>query len=135
MARVNLLLSLDPNEVEVYIQLQRKDGILAWETGYIDTGAEKSLFPLRILEMIDHTVLNSGIVIRQAGIAKQDFEVIEAKFTLRFEDLQGNTSNSMEVSAWFGDTADILIGFKDILEHATLFIDYRQSRTGWIELD
>lgn len=135
MPRINLLLSVDPNEVEAYIQLTRKDGVLAWETAYIDTGAEKSLFPLRILDMIEHTIVNQGLVLRQAGIAKQEFEVVEAKFTLRFEDFQGNSSNPIEVSAWFGDTADILIGFKDILEHATLYIDYRQTRTGWIELD
>jgi hypothetical protein len=73
-------------------------------------------------------------MIEQAGIARQAFQAIEAEVILRLEDLQGNTSPELTVRAWFADTDKIIIGFQDILDRATLYADFRQSRTGWIEI-
>jgi hypothetical protein len=133
MSRINLLLSIAPYEVEAYVRLKQTDGDSLLIMGYVDTGADKCLFPISFLETIEHKLLNSNIEIQQAGIAKHNFKAVEAKITLYFEDLQGNVSHHMEARAWFAETEDILIGIQDVLEHATLFVDYRQTRTGWIE--
>jgi hypothetical protein len=135
MSRINLLLSIMPYEVETYVRLKETDGEFLLIAGYVDTGADKSLFPIKLLETIEHTILNSDIEIQQAGIAQQYFKAVEAKITLYFEDLQGNVSHKMEARAWFAETDDVLIGIQDVLEHATIFIDFRQTRTGWIEFD
>lgn len=99
MSRINLLLSIAPYEVEVYVRLKQADGDSLLIMGYVDTGADKSLFPISFLETIEHSILNSDIEIQQAGIAKQGFKAVEAKITLYFEDLQGNTSHQMEARA------------------------------------
>jgi hypothetical protein len=135
MSRINLLLSVMPYEVETYVRLKQADGEFLLIVGYVDTGADKSLFPISFLESVEHNILNSDIEIQQAGIAKQSFKAVEAKVTLYFEDLQGNVSHHIEARAWFAETDDVLIGIQDLLEHATLFVDYRQTRTGWIEFD
>jgi hypothetical protein len=103
--------------------------------GIVDTGADTSLLPIGLLDTVEHTVLNSDIEVQQAGIAQQYFKAIEAKIILYFEDLQGKISSQREVRAWFTETDETLLGMVDILEYATLFIDYCQTRSGWIELD
>lgn len=133
MSRINLNLYLEPGMVEVYVNFKDKSGDFDTESGIIDTGAEQSLFPLRFLENYEHTIINSNLVIDQAGIAKQGFKAVEAIVTVYFEDTQGNISPEMQIRAWFADTEEIIIGFQDVLDRATLHIDYRQSRSGWIE--
>jgi hypothetical protein len=133
MARINLLLSTLPYEIEAYIRLKESNGNFELKKGYIDTGAEKSLFPLELLKYLEHKILDTGVEVGQAGIARQYFHAVEAEITLYFEDAQGNMSSVMRVRAWFADTEELIIGFQDILEHATLFVDFRQTRTAWIE--
>lgn len=133
MSRLNLYLSILPYEVETFVRIKGQDGEFIPKRAMIDTGADKSLLPRQLLNTIEHTIIDSQITIDQAGIAKQAFTAVEAKFTLYFEDLQGNATTAIEAQAWFAETDEILIGFQDILEHATLFIDFRQTRTGWLE--
>lgn len=61
-------------------------------------------------------------------------KAVEAQITLYFEDTQGNVSQKIEARAWFANTDKIIIGFQDILDRATLYADFRQSHTGWIEI-
>jgi hypothetical protein len=132
MARIKLMLYLQPGSVEVFVNFKEKSGEFNTEVAIIDTGAEQSLFPLKFLESYEHKIIKTNLVIDQAGIAKQGFNAVEAIVTLYFEDKQGNISEEMAVQAWFADTEEIIIGFQDILDRAELHIDYRQSQTGWI---
>lgn len=134
MVKVALKLTILPGKIETFIRFKAKAGHFEPKTGFIDTGAEISLFPLNILADLEHTIINPNIEIEQAGIAGQYFRAVEAQVTLYFEDAQGNTSPELAVRAWFADTDKIIIGFQNILERATLFVDFRQTRTGWIEL-
>lgn len=134
MARVALKLNILPGKIETFIRFKGKAGHFEPKTGFIDTGAEISLFPINILDDLEHNIIEPNIEIEQAGIAGQVFKAIEAEVTIYLEDLQGNTSPEIQVRAWFGDTDKVIIGFQDILDRAALHSDFRQSRTGWIEL-
>lgn len=134
MARVSLNLYLQPSMIEVYVHFKTQDGGSKLEVGFIDTGATVSLFPLSFLDELEHTIINRNIEIEQAGIAGNYFKAIEAEVNLYFEDSQGNTTPELTVRAWFANTSKIIIGFQDILDRATLYADFRQSRTGWIEV-
>jgi hypothetical protein len=133
MGRIQLNLYVQPGMVEAYVNFKDKLGNFKLRMAMIDTGAEQSLFPLKFLELYEHTIINPNLVIDQAGIAKQGFAAVEAIVTLYFEDIQGNRSSEMAVRAWFADTEEIIIGFQDVLDRARLTIDYLETRTGWIE--
>jgi hypothetical protein len=133
MAQIGLKLYVQPSFVEAYLQFKAKEGHFIAKTAFIDTGAHVSLFPLEFLDKLEHKITDKDIEIEQAGIAGQYFKALETEVTLYFEDLQGNSSSPMPVRAWFANTDKMIIGFQDILDRATLYIDYRQSRTGWIE--
>ena len=133
MAQVNLILNTHPSVIEAYIRLKAKAGHFEPSLAFIDTGATVSLFPLSFLDEIEAKIIDEDFEIEQAGIAGQYFKAIEAEVTLYFEDLQGNHSQHLKVRAWFADTTKVIIGFQDVLDRATLHVDYRQSRSGWIE--
>lgn len=91
MVRIALNLYLNPTQVEAFVVLKRKDGIEHRLVGIIDTGAEISLFPKSLLNILEHEIVSeTPITLEQAGIASQTFEVQEAIVTLQFEDQQGN---------------------------------------------
>ena len=132
MSQVALKLNTNPGVVEAFVRFKAKEGhFIAW-LAFIDTGAQVSLFPLSFLEKLEARIIDQDFEIEQAGIAVQGFKAVEAEITLYFEDLQGNESHPMLVRAWFAHTSKYIIGFQDILDRATLHIDYRQSQTGWI---
>ena len=135
MARVNLKLNLQPGVIESYIRFQAKAGHFEPKLGFIDTGAHVSLFPLSFLDEIEHRIIDENFEIEQAGIARQVFKAVEAEVTLYFEDLQGNQSPHLKVRAWFADTTKVIIGFQDILDRATLHIDYRQSQAAGLSFE
>jgi hypothetical protein len=120
--------------IEIYVRFKTQLGSSKLTVGFIDTGATVSLFPLNFLNELEHTIINPSIEIEQAGIAGQVFNAVEAEVQLYCEDTQGNVSPELTVRAWFADTSKIIIGFQDILDRATLYADFRQSRTGWIEI-
>jgi hypothetical protein len=133
--RLQLRLHIDPSEVLVFCNLERKDGILEKLSAIIDTGAAVSLLPDNLLDVIIYRPTEEGTVtIEQAGIAAQSFQAVEAFVTISLEDAQGNLTQSFEIRAWFGKTEKALIGFEDILDRAVLHIDMPQ-RTGWLEID
>jgi hypothetical protein len=137
MTRIELLLYLEPCFAEVYVSLKPVSG----ETHYriaatVDTGAETSFFPLTMLSEIEHSIVRTRrSLIEQAGIPEKVIEVTECVVTMFLEDLSGMRTKEFEATVWFADTTETLVGFKDILDRATLYIDYREKREGWIELD
>jgi hypothetical protein len=134
MARLNLVLINQPYEVQVFVRFKLRDGNFDTMVAVVDTGADICLFPRRWLETAEHTILDKDIVLEQAGIAKQAFEAIEAEITLYCEDALGNESTPIKVRAWFADTTKVILGFRDVLDRAKLYIDYQETRTGWIDL-
>jgi hypothetical protein len=134
MPRINLMLSIDPCQAEVFVRYKGTDGIFETEIGVVDTGAETSLFPKAWLDTAEHKLSDTTVVIEQAGIAKQSFDAFEAEIILKLEDSNGNISPELRVTAWFAQTDKVIIGFKDILDRAILFVDYLDTRTGWLEL-
>jgi hypothetical protein len=136
MLRIQLLINIDPGSAECVINFRRSDGTPYRTMGFIDTGAEVSLFPKSLLEKIDHRLSPRGkIEVEQAGIAHQVFSAVEAFIPLFLEDATGNQTSEFEARGWFTDTDVILIGFDGILDRATLYIDMRQTRSGWLEFD
>ncbi len=135
MSRIDLLLYVDPGEVEVIVNLKRKNAGYERLAATIDTGAAISLFPRYLLGEIDHQPLLQPVIIDQAGIAGQSFEAVEALVSLFLEDAKGNRTIELEIPCWFSDTQENLVGFAGLLDRATLFVDMRQTRTGWIEFD
>jgi hypothetical protein len=134
VAKINLILSIQPCEVEVGVSFKEIDGGFELNYGMIDTGAELSLFPKKWLNTAQHKILKENVSLEQAGIARQGFNAIEAEITLLLEDGQGNQSKPLIVRAWFADTTRVIIGFEGILDRAKLFLDYQENRTGWIEI-
>jgi hypothetical protein len=134
VARINLRLSVNPYEVEVFVRFKQVDGIFDTMMGVIDTGAAVSLFPTKWLETVEHRIIEKDFYIEQAGIAEQAFLAVEAEITIYCEDAQGNESAPMKVRAWFANTTKVILGFRDVLDHAKLYIDYQETRTGWIDL-
>jgi hypothetical protein len=133
MSRIALKLNANPGSIETYVRFKAKEGhYIAW-LGFIDTGAEVSLFPLNLLEKLEHKIIDENFEIEQAGITRQHFKALEAEITIYLEDLQGNQSEPMLIRAWFAQTTEYLIGFQDVLDRARLDIDYLETRTGWIE--
>jgi hypothetical protein len=135
MARLQLQLYVDPGQADVFVSLVRSNQTRTYRTvGTIDTGAEVCLMPLALLDQIEHRIINNKLEIEQAGIAGQGFSAIEAEVRLSLEDLNGNETRELKVRAWFAKTDVVLLGFRDLLEHAKLYIDM-PHRDGWIEID
>jgi hypothetical protein len=134
MARIQLTMYLAPGQAEVTCNLKSKDTTYERITATIDTGAEVSLLPLRLLDILEHRLSEAGkVTITQAGMAQRDFDAIEAYITIFLEDAAGNQTEPFEVLAWFTVTRQALIGFQDILDRAVLHIDMLQ-RTGCLEI-
>jgi hypothetical protein len=89
--------------------------------------------PKRLLPLLQTEIVTERNV-DQAGIAGQVFSAIEVRIKLFFEDAQGNETEEIEALVLFADTDIELIGFQDILDRAILHIDFRETRTAWIEL-
>ncbi|MBK9123195.1 MAG: hypothetical protein IPM16_08755 [Chloroflexi bacterium] len=100
----------------------------------MDTGAQISLLPLEILDLLeDAGSPQTRISLEQAGITRHSFEAVEARIALQFEDLEGNVSEVITAPCWFADTEVALIGFEGVLDRAVLHIDY-PGRIGWIDV-
>ena len=135
MTHIHLRVSIQPGEITTFCNLIRKDNTLERITATIDTGAEVSLFPKELLDVIQHRLTKEGdLTIAQAGIAAQDFKVTEAYITISLEDTKGNITKPFEILAWFAATEVRLIGFQDVLDRATLHIDMPE-RDAWLEID
>lgn len=71
MAKINLILSVQPCEVEMGVSFKGTDGGFELNYGMIDTGAELSLFPKKWLITAQHKILKDNVSLEQAGIARQ----------------------------------------------------------------
>jgi hypothetical protein len=135
MSRIQLLVYVDPSEIEIICKLKFKDGTFERLAAIVDTGAAVSLFPISLLAESDHRLTERrSITIDQAGIAQQSFEAIEAYITIMLEDASSNSTLPFEIMAWFADTNQPLIGFDDVLDRAVLHVDMLQ-RIGWLDID
>jgi hypothetical protein len=135
MARLQLRTYRDPGQVEVFLNIKRKDGGYDKRAAIVDTGAQVSLLPEFLMGGLDLRLGERGsFTIEQAGIAKQTFQAREAYITVYLEDASGNRTNDFEMRAWFADASDPLIGFDGILERAVLHVDM-VNLTGYLEID
>jgi hypothetical protein len=135
MTRIQLTMYIAPGQAEITCNLKLKDATYERITAAIDTGAEVSLLPLRLLDSLEYRLSEEGkVTITQAGMAQRDFDAIEAYITIFFEDTVGNQTEPFEILAWFTVTRQALLGFEDVLERAVLHIDMPQ-RDGWLEID
>jgi len=135
MTRIQLQIYLAPEQVDIFCRLKFKDGTFERLSAAVDTGAEVSLFPLNFLDGVDYRLSERGqIIVDQAGIANQAFNAVETYVTVVFEDASGNITQPFEISAWFADTNQPLIGFSGVLDRAILHIDMLQ-REGWLEIN
>jgi hypothetical protein len=136
MSRVGLYLYVEPGAVEAFVNIQLLDEGFFRAAAFIDTGAETSLFPRYLLEKVAYRLSSEEIItIKQAGIAQQSFQAIKAFITIFLEDYSGNRTKELEIPAWFANTEIALLGFEGLLEKSTLYINMRNAREGWIELD
>jgi hypothetical protein len=134
MTRIQLTIYSDPDEVEAFINIRRSDITYERVAAAVDTGAEMCLFDAKLLDVIEYR-LHRKISVTQAGIARQSFEGIEAYIYVFLEDAIGTRTKEFEILAMFAETEVNLLGFEDLLVRATLYIDMRQTKTGWLEFD
>jgi hypothetical protein len=68
MTRLQLRIYVNPGEAEIFCNLLRQDGNQERIAATIDTGAEISLFPVELLDIIEfRPSLRQNVVIDQAG--------------------------------------------------------------------
>jgi hypothetical protein len=135
MGRVALILYLSPGEAQVAINFRMKAVGYFTTTVTVDTGAEVSMFPRKWLQTLDYQVASAHEVeIEQAGIASQSFKATEVTVYIFLEDGQGNRTPEIEITAWFSETEQALLGFAGVLDRAKLFIDLEDTQTGWIDI-
>ena len=134
MTRIQLRIYINPGEAECSLRVKRKDGDFEELTAIVDTGAQISLFPIGLLNIIQYDEASANtVVIDQAGVAGQRFEAIEAKVTVYLEDSFGARTEEMDIRAWFAEGDNALLGFDGILERAIFFLDMPNLR-GYLEL-
>jgi hypothetical protein len=114
----------NPGAAELFITIPTLDGGYARASATLDTGAEVTVLPSSIMELVDYRLSELGhVIVQQAGIAHQLFEITEAFVTLYLEDERGNRTQPFEAPIWFTDTEEPLLGFKGILDEAVFCID------------
>lgn len=134
MIRIALMISKNPSEAEVFVRFVKDKDIIYRLPAIIDTGAQISLFPLELLELLSPTAFNQEeVIIEQAGIAGQEFKAIRTHVHLSFEDFDGNITYPMLVEAWFANTERWIIGMADIIERGVLHLDI-PNLSGYIDL-
>jgi hypothetical protein len=132
--RINLRLYKEPGAAEIFVNLKRQDGGYELMVAVIDTGAEYSLLPTDLLQILEYEQADRGAFrIEQAGMARQVFEATEATVTVYLEDVAGSRTPEFGARFWFADTRARLVGFKDILDRAALHIDMLKME-GWLEM-
>ena len=135
MTRLELQIFQQPAIARIVMNIKRWDGQDYLLEAEVDTGAQVSLLPIRLMDILNCQVIDeSEIIIEQAGIAQQSFKAVEANIILSLEDLAGNQTPQFQARVWFADTSAVLLGFADILDRAVLHIDMPQ-RLGWIDID
>jgi hypothetical protein len=133
MTHIQLRVYSDPGQAEVFVNIKRKDGGYYTEAGIVDTGAQTSLLPEDLAEILEYRLSERGsFMVEQAGIAQQAFQAIEAYVTLFLEDPTGTQTEEFEVPVWFARTRHVLIGFDNILDRAVLHLDMLRL-TGTLE--
>lgn len=135
MARVQLRIYRDPGQAEVFVNIKRKDGGYEKRAATVDTGAEVSLLPGLLMNVLAYRLSERGsFTIEQAGIATQSFEAIEAYVTMFLEDLAGNRADGFETRVWFAETREVLLGFDGVLDRAVLHVDM-VNLSGYLEIE
>ena len=134
MPRIQLRVYRDPGQVEVFLNIKRQDGGYEKRAAVVDTGAQVSLLPSLLMNILAYRLSDRGsFTIEQAGIATQAFEAIEAYITVFLEDIVGQRTADIEVRVWFAGTREVLLGFDGILDQALLHVDM-VNLTGYLEL-
>lgn len=133
MPRLQLCIYIDPGSSEIFCNILCKDGSYERLTAIIDTGAEVSLFPDDLLDLVEYDE-QAKIIVQQAGISKQAFEATEGYVTITLEDQNGQITSPFKIPIWFTRTPKALIGFAGVLDRAVLHIDM-PKREGWLEID
>ena len=133
MARIQLRIYRDPGQIEVFLNIKRKDSGYEKRAAIVDTGAQVSLLPSLLMNVLEYRLSERGsFSIEQAGIASQSFEAIEAYVTVFLEDLAGNRTENFETRVWFAATREVLLGFDGVLERGVLHLDML-NLTGYLE--
>ncbi len=133
MPRIQLRVCSNPGQAEVFVNIRRKDGGYYTQAGIVDTGAQTSLLPQGLAEVLDYRLSERGsFMVEQAGIAQQAFQAVEAYVSLFLEDQTGARTEEVEARVWFARARHVLIGFDNVLEHAVLHLDM-PNLTGYLE--
>lgn len=133
MTRLHLRTYVAPGAAELFCNVLRQDGSYERLAAVVDTGAQVSMLPNDLLNWIVYREYTT-ITIEQAGIARQNFQGVEALVTITLEDEFGNMTEPFEIQTWFADTNRSVVGFLGVLDRAVLHIDMPQ-RNGWLEID
>ena len=135
MARIQLRVYRDPGQAEVFLNIKRKDNGYEKRAAIVDTGAQVSLLPSLLMNVLVYRLSERGsFTIEQAGIATQAFEAIEAYVTVFLEDVSGNRTDDFEARVWFAGTREVLLGFDGVLGRAVLHINM-VNLTGYLDIE
>jgi hypothetical protein len=133
MKRIALRIQQNPPEVEIVCNLLRRDSGHEKLIAFMDTGAEVSLFPLYLMDVIK-VYQPTDVILQQGGIGALTIEAVQATVAIAFEDSDGNVTSFREVQVWFADTEVALIGFEGVLDQGVLHIDI-PAQNGWLQID
>ncbi len=133
MTRIQLRVYRDPGQAEVFLNIKRKDNGYEKRASIVDTGAQVSLLPGLLMNILAYRLSERGsFTVEQAGIATQSFEAVEAYVTVFLEDMSGNRTDDFEARVWFAATREVLLGFDGILDRAVLHVDML-NLTGYLD--
>lgn len=133
MTRIEL--SLQPNPITAYVTLniRRRDASFERIVAIVDPGAEVTTLPARYMMSLDYQVGERGqVLVEQAGIAQQQFGVLEAQAEAFLEDNQQTATKPFQTKIWFANTELALLGVEQMLDRAVLHIDM-PNLSGYLE--
>src|SRR5207253_1371801 len=120
--KVSLRVITNPAHALVYLNVRLKNGGYERMSAVVDTGAEFSMLPNRLMEVLDYEITERQTVeIERAGV--QTFTAQEAKVWLYADDESDHRSPDYECIIWFAAGQEVLAGFGGLLNRATLYLD------------
>src|SRR5689334_9550457 len=120
--RVQLRMITTPAHALVYLNIRLKAGGYERMSAVVDTGAEFSMLPEYLMEVVDYELTQRSVVeIVRAGV--QTFKAQEATVWLYVDDEGDNRSPEYECLVWFAAGREVLAGFGGLLNQAIVYLD------------
>ena len=134
MTHLRLRIYTNPGSLEIFMLIPQRDGNDKRLTAIIHTGAQISLLPQALMDVLEYRTLGVGsLFLEQAGIPSLGFEATEAIVRLALEDELGVQTAKFEAPVWFAGTNYVLLRFQGVLDRAVLHLDM-PNLSGYLDI-